>query len=59
VTFVSIAPLSEIDTIVTDGSPDHPALIAARGVGVDVICVAGHSDATAMSPHSGSEVEQA
>jgi DeoR/GlpR family transcriptional regulator of sugar metabolism len=58
VTFVSIAPLSEVDTIVTDGSPDHAALVAARGVGVDVICV-GHSDANTMSPDAGSEVEQA
>jgi DeoR/GlpR family transcriptional regulator of sugar metabolism len=59
VTFVSIAPLSEIDTIVTDGSPDHAALVAARGVGVDVICVAGHSDVAVGVPHSESEVEQA
>jgi DeoR/GlpR family transcriptional regulator of sugar metabolism len=59
VTFVSIAPLSEIDIIVTDGSPDHAALVAARGVGVDVICVAGRGDAAVGSPDSGSEVEQA
>ena len=59
VTFVSIAPLSEIDIIVTDGSPDHAALVAARGVGVDVVCVDGHADASALSPHSGSEVGQA
>jgi DeoR/GlpR family transcriptional regulator of sugar metabolism len=59
VTFVSIAPLSEIDTIVTDGSPDDPALVAARGVGVEVICVAGHIDAGVPASHSESEVEQA
>jgi DeoR/GlpR family transcriptional regulator of sugar metabolism len=59
VTFVSIAPLSQIDTIVTDGSPNHPALVAARGMGVDVICVAGHSDADRTSADGGSEVEQA
>jgi DeoR/GlpR family transcriptional regulator of sugar metabolism len=59
VTFVSIAPLSEIDTIVTDGSPDHPALVAARGAGVEVICVTGHSDADTTSPDSRYEVEQA
>ncbi len=58
VTFVSIAPLSEINTIVTDGSPNHAALVAARGVGVDVICVAGHGHAIG-SPDNGSEVEQA
>lgn len=44
VTFVSIAPLTAVDTIVTDGPPDHSALVAARGVGVDVICVAGRED---------------
>jgi DeoR/GlpR family transcriptional regulator of sugar metabolism len=45
VTFVSIAALSQIDVIVTDGDPEHPTLVAARGEGVDVICVAGHADA--------------
>src|SRR5262249_45925552 len=59
VTFVSIARLSEIDVIVTDGSPDHPALVAARGVGVDVICVAGRDDADVSLTDSGSEVVQA
>jgi DeoR/GlpR family transcriptional regulator of sugar metabolism len=44
VTFVSIAALSDVDVIVTDGAPDHPALVAARGVGVEVNCVAGHAD---------------
>jgi DeoR/GlpR family transcriptional regulator of sugar metabolism len=58
VTFVSIAPLSEIDIIVTDGAPDHAALVAARGVGVDVICVAGGSDAF-VAAHREIEVEQA
>jgi DeoR/GlpR family transcriptional regulator of sugar metabolism len=58
VTFVSIAPLSNIDIIVTDGSPHHPALVAARGAGVDVTCVAGRSDAN-VTPETGSEVEQA
>ncbi|MBW8711184.1 MAG: hypothetical protein JF631_09055, partial [Mycobacterium sp.] len=50
--------LSEIDIIVTDGSPDHPALVAARGAGVEVVCVAGHSEATALSEGE-SEAEQA
>jgi DeoR/GlpR family transcriptional regulator of sugar metabolism len=59
VTFVSIAPLSEIDIIVTDGSPHHAALVAARGADVEVICVAGHSDTAFGLPESGSEVERA
>ena len=41
VTFTSVAALSEIHVIVTDGRSDHPALVAARHAGVDVICVAG------------------
>jgi DeoR/GlpR family transcriptional regulator of sugar metabolism len=41
VTFTSIATLSEIHVIITDGEPDHPALVAARLQGVDVVCVAG------------------
>lgn len=41
VTFTSIAALAEIDVIITDGDPQHPALVAARAAGVDVICVAG------------------
>jgi DeoR/GlpR family transcriptional regulator of sugar metabolism len=45
VTFVRIAALSQVDVIVTDGDPEHPALVAAREVGVDVVCVAGHVDA--------------
>lgn len=44
VTFVSIAALAEIDLIVTDGPVDHPSLVAARGAGVDVVCVAQNSD---------------
>ena len=40
VTFVSIAALSQIQTIVTDGPPDHPTLVSARAAGVEVICVA-------------------
>jgi DeoR/GlpR family transcriptional regulator of sugar metabolism len=42
VTFVSIAALKEVDVIITDGPNDHPALVAARGLGVDVVTVAGH-----------------
>ena len=41
VTFVSIAGLSQVQAIVTDGAPDHPTLVAARAAGVDVICVEG------------------
>lgn len=39
VQLVSIAALSEIDTIVTDGPADHPTLVTARAAGVTVICV--------------------
>jgi len=42
ITFVSIAALAEVGVIVTDGDTDHPALVAARDAGVEVICVAGH-----------------
>ena len=44
VTFVSIAALAQIDLIVTDGPADHPALVAARAAGVEVICVAAAAD---------------
>ncbi|MDT5263840.1 MAG: hypothetical protein QOI90_466, partial [Mycobacterium sp.] len=44
VTLVSIAALSQVDVIITDGEPEHPALVAAREVGVTVVCVAGHAD---------------
>jgi DeoR/GlpR family transcriptional regulator of sugar metabolism len=57
VTFVSIAALSAIDMIITDGAPEHPALVAARGVGVEVICVAGHGAPTAVAGTDGREVE--
>ncbi|MET0898220.1 MAG: DeoR/GlpR transcriptional regulator, partial [Mycobacterium sp.] len=40
VTFVSIAALSKIQIIVTDGPPEHPTLVSARAAGVEVICVA-------------------
>ncbi|CAN5644804.1 DeoR/GlpR family DNA-binding transcription regulator [soil metagenome] len=43
VTFVSIAALSAVHTIVTDGPPDHPTLTAARNAGVEVICVAAQT----------------
>jgi DeoR/GlpR family transcriptional regulator of sugar metabolism len=55
VTFVSIAALSDIDVIITDGAPKHPALVAARAAGTRVICVAGHGG-TGSSAH-GREVE--
>jgi DeoR/GlpR family transcriptional regulator of sugar metabolism len=44
VTFVSIAALADVHVVITDGAPDHPALVAARGVGVEVICVPGSGD---------------
>lgn len=43
VTFVSIAALSDVNLIVTDGPEDHSALTAARNAGVEVICVTGDS----------------
>lgn len=46
VTFVSIAALADVGVIVTDGEVDHPALVAARGAGVEVVCVAGHEGGT-------------
>lgn len=42
VTFVSIAALAEVDVIITDGPSDHPALVAARALGVEVVTVASH-----------------
>lgn len=44
VTFVSISALAEVQIIVSDGPPDHPALVAARDAGVEVICVADQQD---------------
>jgi DeoR/GlpR family transcriptional regulator of sugar metabolism len=41
VQLVSIAPLSAVNAIVTDGPPDHPALVGARALGVNVVCVPG------------------
>ncbi|WP_307787035.1 DeoR/GlpR family DNA-binding transcription regulator [Mycolicibacterium mengxianglii] len=56
VTFVSIAALSQIDAIVTDGPSDHPTLVAARGAGVEVICVVGQSvPAPAADTHTDRE----
>ncbi|TDL05980.1 DeoR/GlpR transcriptional regulator [Mycolicibacterium obuense] len=49
VTFVSITALSNVATIVSDGPPDHPALVAARDAGVEVICVSAHQDTTAAA----------
>jgi len=55
VTFVSIATLAQVDTIVSDGPADHPALVAARGAGVEVICVAAQRHRT--PPRTGSEAD--
>jgi DeoR/GlpR family transcriptional regulator of sugar metabolism len=49
VTFTSIAALSEIHVIITDGAPEHPTLVAARQAGVDVICVAGRAETASGS----------
>lgn len=55
VTFVSIAALADIDVIITDGAPEHPALAAARVAGAEVICVEGHG--RTGSAATGSQVE--
>lgn len=49
VTFVSIAALSDVDVIITDGPSEHPALVAARSAGVEVITVASHESGTVAS----------
>ncbi|MFD1714945.1 DeoR/GlpR family DNA-binding transcription regulator [Amnibacterium flavum] len=41
VQLMSIAPLSAVDALVTDGPTDHPALVGARAVGANVVCVPG------------------
>jgi DeoR/GlpR family transcriptional regulator of sugar metabolism len=52
VTFVSIAALAEVDVIITDGPSDHPALVAARTLGVEVVTVASH-EADSLSNRAG------
>jgi len=39
VQLLNVAPLSAISALVTDGAPDDPTLVAARAVGVHVVCV--------------------
>lgn len=39
VQLVKIAGLAELDTLVTDGDPDHPTLRSAHAAGVNVVCV--------------------
>jgi DeoR/GlpR family transcriptional regulator of sugar metabolism len=39
VTFANVAPLAEVDVIITDADPDHDVLRAARAAGVEVLCV--------------------
>lgn len=39
VQLISIADLADLDTLVTDGPPEHPALRSAQSAGVTVICV--------------------
>ena len=56
VQLVNIAPLAGLSAIVSDGNPDHPALVAARAAGVQVVCVPPmpldlELDATALLPH--------
>ncbi len=53
VQLLTVAPLSAAGHIVTDSPPDHPTLTAARGLGVDVICVdRSESGATAEAGES-------
>ncbi len=39
VTFANVAPLAEVDVLITDASPDHDVLRSARAEGVEVMCV--------------------
>lgn len=39
---IRIADLGEVSTLVTDAPEDHPTLLAARALGVNVVC-AGHN----------------
>lgn len=39
VQLMNVAPLSAISVLVTDGDPTDPTLVAARNVGVEVVCV--------------------
>lgn len=41
VQLVSVSPLSSVTAIVTDGPADHAALVGARSLGVEVVCVPG------------------
>lgn len=40
VTFSTVAPLTKVDTLVTDAGPDHPVVVGAMALGVDVLHVA-------------------
>lgn len=40
VQLLNVAPLDAIDTLVTDGDPNDPTIVAAREAGVRVVCVA-------------------
>lgn len=37
ITFATVAPLQDIDTLVTDAPSDHPVVLAVREVGVQVV----------------------
>jgi DeoR/GlpR family transcriptional regulator of sugar metabolism len=39
ITFATIAPLSRVDVLVTDASPDHPLIVQAVDAGVEVVHV--------------------
>jgi DeoR/GlpR family transcriptional regulator of sugar metabolism len=46
VQLMNVAPLGAVGALVTDGPADHPTLVAARSLGVNVICVPATSEGT-------------
>ncbi|TGD90834.1 DeoR/GlpR transcriptional regulator [Mycolicibacterium sp. CH28] len=54
VQLLTVAPLSAVGHIVTDSHPEHPTLVAARGLGVDVICVDRDDRSGAVAPDEAS-----
>lgn len=46
VCLATIAPLSEIDVLITDAPEDHPAVVATREGGAETICVAPTDEET-------------
>lgn len=44
VTFASVAPLSRVDVLVTDASPDHPVVSRIAETGVEIVSVGSQED---------------